>query len=67
MKRVGKLTLNQNIANYFNEVEQLAFSPSHILPGEASCYRTYWTKASHSFLYINRFPRGPEKAQATSW
>ena len=41
MKRVGKLTLNQNVANYFNEVEQLAFSPSHILPGEASCCRMY--------------------------
>ena len=39
MKRVGKLTLNQNIANYFNEAEQLAFSPSHILPGGASCRR----------------------------
>merc|ERR1712038_694299 len=30
---VGKLTLNRNPKNYFAEVEQLAFSPSHLVPG----------------------------------
>ncbi|KAJ5678581.1 peroxisomal catalase [Penicillium macrosclerotiorum] len=30
---VGKLTLNRNPQNYFSEVEQLAFSPSHLVPG----------------------------------
>lgn len=34
MRRVGRLMLNQNIQNFFNEAEQLAFSPSHIVPGE---------------------------------
>ena len=34
MRRVGRLVLNQNIQNFFNENEQLAFSPSHIVPGE---------------------------------
>ena len=29
----GKLTLNRNPENYFAEVEQLAFSPSHLVPG----------------------------------
>ncbi len=33
MRRVGRLMLNQNIGNFFNENEQLAFSPSHIVPG----------------------------------
>ncbi|CAL8471049.1 g10591 [Coccomyxa elongata] len=33
MQRVGKLVLNQNAANFFNENEQLAFSPAHIVPG----------------------------------
>ena len=34
---VGKLTLNCNARNYFAEIEQLAFSPSHLVPGiEAS-------------------------------
>lgn len=30
---VGRLTLNQNPDDYFREVEQLAFSPSHMVPG----------------------------------
>ncbi|WP_027327505.1 catalase [Helicobacter pametensis] len=30
---VGELVLNQNAQNYFNEVEQAAFSPSNIVPG----------------------------------
>lgn len=34
---VGKLVLNKNPKNYFAEVEQLAFSPAHLVPGiEAS-------------------------------
>lgn len=34
---VGKLTLNRNPKNYFTEVEQIAFAPSHLVPGiEAS-------------------------------
>jgi len=30
---VGRMTLNRNPANYFAEVEQLAFAPSHMVPG----------------------------------
>lgn len=30
---VGELVLNKNAQNYFNEVEQSAFSPSNIVPG----------------------------------
>jgi len=30
---VGKMTLNENPKNYFAEVEQIAFSPSHMVPG----------------------------------
>lgn len=30
---VGRLTLNRNPENYFAEVEQLAFAPSHLVPG----------------------------------
>lgn len=34
---IGKLVLNRNPSCYFSEVEQLAFSPSHFVPGiEAS-------------------------------
>jgi len=30
---VGKIVLNKNPSNYFAEVEQLGFSPSHLVPG----------------------------------
>ncbi|KAJ9595714.1 hypothetical protein L9F63_013127, partial [Diploptera punctata] len=30
---VGKLVLDRNPSNYFAEVEQIAFSPSHMVPG----------------------------------
>jgi catalase len=30
---VGKMVLNQNPKNYFAEVEQIAFAPSHLVPG----------------------------------
>nr|XP_023014020.1 catalase [Leptinotarsa decemlineata] len=31
--KVGKLVLNRNPENYFTEVEQIAFSPAHLVPG----------------------------------
>lgn len=30
---VGKIVLNQNPSNYFAEVEQIGFSPAHMIPG----------------------------------
>jgi catalase len=33
LMNVGKLVLNRNPVNYFSEVEQLAFAPSHMIPG----------------------------------
>lgn len=33
LRPVGKLTLNRNPDNYFAEMEQVAFSPSHLVPG----------------------------------
>lgn len=30
---VGKLVLDRNPTNYFTEIEQLAFSPAHMVPG----------------------------------
>ncbi|KIY67231.1 catalase [Cylindrobasidium torrendii FP15055 ss-10] len=32
LRPFGKLTLNENVQNYFAEVEQVAFSPSHLIP-----------------------------------
>jgi len=31
--KVGKLVLDTNPKNYFAEVEQIAFSPAHLIPG----------------------------------
>ena len=33
LRRFGKLTLNRNVDNYFAEIEQAAFAPSHLVPG----------------------------------
>lgn len=33
LKKVGRFVLNRNPANYFAEVEQLAFQPSNLTPG----------------------------------
>ncbi len=33
VKIVGKLSLNQNVDNYFAETEQVAFHPGHVVPG----------------------------------
>ncbi|KAF9351232.1 hypothetical protein BGX34_000727 [Mortierella sp. NVP85] len=33
LQKIGKMTLNRNPRNYFAEVEQAAFSPSHMVPG----------------------------------
>jgi len=33
VRRVGKMTLDRNVDNYFAETEQVAFSTTHIVPG----------------------------------
>jgi catalase len=35
LQPVGELTMNRNPANYFNDIEQAAFSPSTMVPGIA--------------------------------
>lgn len=33
VKRIGKMTLNRNVDNFFAETEQVAFHPGHVVPG----------------------------------
>ncbi len=33
VQRVGKLTLNRNVTNFFAETEQIAFCPANLVPG----------------------------------
>ncbi|PPQ80528.1 hypothetical protein CVT26_004311, partial [Gymnopilus dilepis] len=32
LREIGKLVLDTNLLNYFDEIEQLGFSPSHLIP-----------------------------------
>jgi len=33
LRKVGEFFLNENVKNYFSEIEQIAYSPSHFVPG----------------------------------
>lgn len=33
LRKIGEFFLNENAKNYFAEIEQIAFSPSHLVPG----------------------------------
>jgi catalase len=33
LRKVGELVLNENVQNYFAEIEQIAFNPAHMVPG----------------------------------
>jgi catalase len=33
LRKIGEFVLNENAKNYFAEIEQVAFSPSHLVPG----------------------------------
>jgi catalase len=49
LRRVGKMTLNENAENYFAQIEQSAFSPSHMPPGiEASPDKMLQVKTNNS-------------------
>ena len=33
LRKIGELTLNENVKNYFAEIEQIAYNPAHMVPG----------------------------------
>ncbi|KAL9127151.1 MAG: hypothetical protein Q9217_003921 [Psora testacea] len=33
LREVGEFVLNENVKNYFAEIEQIAFNPAHLVPG----------------------------------
>ena len=45
MIEIGRMTLDRNPTNYFAEIEQLAFAPSHMIPGKS-------LDTQESFLYV---------------
>jgi catalase len=60
---VGKMVLNRNPTNYFAEIEQAAFSPSHLVPGiEASVDRMLQGRL-FSYPDTHRHRLGPNYTQ----
>ena len=47
MQPVGKMVLDQCAGNIFNEVEQIAFSPSMLVPGELPPEICSWHHSYH--------------------
>jgi Catalase len=51
---VGKIVLNQNPSNYFAEVEQVGFSPAHMIPGiETSPDKMLHVSSINSGLHLH--------------
>lgn len=51
---VGKLVLNRNPTNYFADIEQIAFSPAHMVPGiEPSPDKLL--QVIYYIIYFNRY------------
>lgn len=48
-RQVGRLTLNANTANAFNENAELAFAPAHLVPGiDVSADRLLQLRCAHA-------------------
>lgn len=50
LKKVGRFVLNRNPANYFAEVEQLAFQPSNLTPGISRVGDIFYFLKFYGFL-----------------
>ncbi|RUP46372.1 catalase [Jimgerdemannia flammicorona] len=63
LQQIGKLVLNRNPENYFAETEQVAFSPSHLVPGiDASVDRMLQGRL-FSYPDTHRHRLGPNYSQ----
>ncbi|KAJ1920792.1 catalase A [Mycoemilia scoparia] len=60
---VGKMVLNRNPENYFAEVEQAAFSPSHMVPGIAPSPDRMLQGRLFSYPDTHRHRLGPNYTQ----
>ncbi len=71
LMRVGSMVLNQNPENFFNDNEQLAYSPGHIVPGTTAahasmlcCFPLYVLACMRSITGEKKKTTKPKK---TSW
>lgn len=60
---VGKLTLDRNPNNYFAEVEQIAFAPSHLVPGIEASQDKMLQGRLFSYADTHRHRLGPNYLQ----
>jgi len=63
LQPVGKLVLNRNPDNYFAEVEQSAFSPSHFVPGIEASFDRMLQGRLFSYPDTHRHRLGPNYLQ----
>lgn len=63
LRPVGKLTLNKNPLNYFEEIEQAAFSPSNMVPGLAPSADPMLQARMFSYPDAARYRLGPNYQQ----
>ena len=63
LRKVGEFTLNENVRNYFTEVEQVAFSPSHLVPGIEPSADPVLQSRLFSYPDTHRYRVGPNYQQ----
>ncbi|KAB5592702.1 Vegetative incompatibility protein HET-E-1 [Ceratobasidium theobromae] len=63
LRPIGKLVLDRNPENYFNEIEQVAFSPSHMVPGVEATADPVLQSRLFSYPDTHRHRLGPNYQQ----
>lgn len=63
LREVGKFTLNENARNYFAEIEQIAFSPSNLVPGIEPSADPVLQSRLFSYPDTHRYRVGPNFQQ----
>ncbi|KAK4071360.1 uncharacterized protein Triagg1_6021 [Trichoderma aggressivum f. europaeum] len=63
LRRVGRLTLNQNPSNYFQDIEQACFSPSNMVPGIGPSADPVLQARMFSYPDAHRYRVGPNYFQ----
>lgn len=63
LRRVGRLTLNKNPDNYFQDIEQACFSPSNMVPGIGASADPVLQARIFSYPDAHRYRVGPNYFQ----
>lgn len=63
LRRIGRLTLNKNPGNYFQDIEQACFSPSNMVPGIGPSADPVLQARMFSYPDAHRYRVGPNYFQ----